>query len=392
MKTIYLDNAATTRLDEHVADEVHKIEREFYANPSSQHQPGKLAREKIEHAREKIAKFIGAETEEIIFTSGGTESNNFALKGLAKANPDKKHIITSVIEHPSILECCKSLEKEGYNVDYIGVDEEGVVNLDEIEKKIRKNTLVVSIMHVNNEIGTIQPVEEIGKICSKKKIYFHCDAVQSFKKLDIDVKRMNVDLLSVSGHKFHAPRGIGFLYIKLGTRIKSFIEGGGQEMKLRSGTENLGAIVGMAKAIELDSNDEEVWKIRDWMLEEILKIPGSKLNGSKRKRIFNNINVSFYGIEGESLMFLLNEFGICVSTGSACSSHKLEESYVLKSMNVPEMYLQGSIRLSLGPEITNEDAKFVVEKIKETVLKLSKISPFKFEEIKLGGKKNGENN
>jgi cysteine desulfurase len=385
---IYLDNAATTKVDDRVVEVVSMAQKEYFGNPSSQHQLGLAAREKIEMAREKIAKFIGAEVEEIVFTSGGTESNNFAFKGLALANPNKKHIIVSAIEHPAILETCKALEKQGYRIDYVGVNEMGIVDPAEIGKKIKKDTLLVSVMHVNNEIGTIQPIEKIGEICKEKAVYFHSDAVQSFKKLDLDVSKINIDLMSISGHKIHAPKGIGFLYIRLGTRIKPFIDGGGQEMKLRSGTENVPGIMGLAEAIDLEENSKPIWEIRDWMIDEILKIPGTKLNGSRDKRIFHNINVSFYGIEGEGLMLMLDEEGILVSTGSACSSKKLEESHVLKAMGVEEMYLQGNIRLTLGPDITKKDAKFVIEKIKEKIKKLREISPFKLNSEEIVNEKN----
>jgi cysteine desulfurase len=347
-----------------------------YGNPSSQHTTGRKAREELENAREKIAKFIGAKPLEIIFTSGGTEANDLALKGLTKAHPQKKHIITSVIEHPSILEPCKELEKEGYKIDYIKVNKEGLIDLEDIKKKISNNTLVVSIMHVNNEIGAIQPIREIGKICKAKNIPFHTDAVQSFKKLDIDVSKDNIDLMSVSGHKIHAPKGIGFLYVKDKIKIESLIIGGGQENKLRSGTENLPGIVGLATAVNLKTNEIKIKKSRDLLISELQKIPGTKINGSLDQRIYNNINVSFYGIEGESLMLMLNKAGIQVSTGSACASTKLEESHVLSEIGVDEIYLHGSIRLTIE-ELTKQEIKFIVTKIKEKVEKLREISPFK---------------
>ena len=377
MKDIYLDTAATTRVDKSVLKEVMKFSETFYANPSSQHSLGSSARKSIEVARKKIADFIGAEAEEIIFTSGGTESNNFAIKGLALANPDKRHIITSVIEHPAVLESCQALGKLGYKVDYVGVNNEGIVDIKDIERKIRKDTLLVSIMHVNNEIGTIQPIAEIGKICKKNKVYFHTDAVQSFKKIKIDVNSMNIDLMSMSGHKINAPKGIGFLYVRLGTRIKPFMDGGGQEFKLRGGTENTMGIAGIAKALEIDDEEEKVHGVRDFMIAELMKIKKTRINGSLTNRIYNSINVSFYGIEGESLMLMLNEEGIYVSTGSACASSKLEESSVLKAINVDELYIHGSIRISMDKEIDMKDADFVIEKIKEKVEKLRSISPFK---------------
>ena len=373
---IYLDNAATTKVDPSVAKKVCEFFANSYGNASSQHSIGRKTNAELEKARKQIANYIGAEPSEIIFTSGGTESNNFALKGLAFANPDKKHIITTVIEHPCILETCKTLEKQGYTVDYIQVDPSGIVNVDDIEKKIKKDTLVVSVMHVNNEIGTIQPVEDIAKICKKKNVYFHTDAIQGFTKIKLDLK--DIDLMSVSGHKVHAPKGIGFLYIKKGTRISPIISGGGQEGGLRSGTENVPGMVGLAAALKVKPDKEKIEKMRDKIIEGLLKIPGTKINGSRDSRVYNNINVSFYGIEGESLMLMLDSEGICVSTGSACASTKLKESYVLTALGVEELYIHGSLRLTLG-EITETEAEFVIEKIKEKVEKLREISPFKFD-------------
>jgi cysteine desulfurase len=375
-KEIYLDNAATTKVAERVAERVLGAFLKGYGNASSQHSVGKKARSDLEKARKEIADFIGAEPEEIYFTSGGTEANNLALRGLARANPTKKHIITSVIEHPCVLETCRDLEKEGFKVDYVRVDKEGIVDVKEIERKITKNTLAVSIMHVNNEIGTVQPIEDIGEICLDHGVYFHTDAVQSFAKLPINVGRMNIDLMSVSGHKFHAPKGTGFLYVKKGTRILPIMTGGGQERGLRSGTENVPGILGLAEAIKANNHSKEIMKVRNHLMKELLEIPGTRLNGSEKKRIFNNVNVSFYGIEGESLMLMLDKEGICVSTGSACASNKLSESHVLKAIEVDEMYIHGSIRLTLD-EHSGKEINFVIEKIKEKVEKLRSISPFK---------------
>jgi len=385
MKKIYLDNAATTKVDSEVAKKMSEFFVNNCGNASSQHLIGREAKEELEKARGEIAKFVGCESGEIVFTSGGTESNNLALKGLALANPNKKHIVTSVIEHPSILETCKALERQGYDVDYVNVGGDGVVSVMDIEKKIRNDTLVVSVMHVNNEIGTIQPVEEIAKICKKKGVYFHTDAVQGFAKVDLDLT--NVDLMSVSGHKIHSPKGVGFLYIKKGTKISPIIDGGGQEGGLRSGTENVPGIVGLAEALKVKIDRENVEKIRDRIVEGLLKISGTKINGSRENRIYNNIDVSFYGIEGESLMLMLDSEGICVSTGSACASTKLKESYVLKAIGVEELYIHGSLRLTLD-EITEKEADFVVKKIREKVEKLREISPFKLEA--LNGHDSGE--
>jgi len=382
-KLIYLDNAATTKVNDAVAEKVNEFFVKDFGNASSQYHVGKIVRNEVEAAREKIAKFIGADSDEIYFTSGGTESNNIALMGLVAANPDKKHIVTTVFEHPAILRTCEALENQGYKVDYVGADGEGVVDVNEVVGKIRGDTLVVSVMHVNNEIGTIQPIEKIGKACRAKGIYFHTDAVQSFAKIDIDVEEMDIDLMSVSGHKINAPKGVGFLYVRKGTKINPINYGGGQESSLRSGTLNSPGIVGLATALDIKRDTVRVKKIRDGMIKKLLKIPGAKINGSVKNRVYNNISVSFYGIEGEGLMLLLDKNGICVSTGSACASSKLQESYVLKAIGVEELYIHGSLRLTLGNDITEEDADFVIDKIKENVLKLREISPFK---LKGGGK------
>ena len=377
---LYLDNAATTPIAEEVLESMNEFSKKYFANPSSQHGKGREAREKIEEAREKIAKEISAEKEEIIFTSGGTESDNLAIRGVAKANPNKKHIITTNIEHPAVFETCKDLEKEGYKIDYINPDEDGIVSVENIKKKITKETLLVSVMHVNNEIGTIQPIAEIGKLCSEAGAYFHTDAVQSFKKLKIDVGEMNIDLLSASGHKINGPRGIGFLYAKIGTRIKPIATGGGHEFGIRNGTENTSGIIGFARAIELGTDREQITETRDYIIQKLQGIKGTLINGSTEKRIYNNINVSFFGIEGESLMLLLDDAGISVSTGSACSSKKLEESRILKSINVDELYIHGSIRITLGSGMNFKKADYLIEKLKENVAKLREMSPFKLED------------
>lgn len=376
---IYLDNAATTKINEKVLAKVIETNKKYYANPSSKHILGIKAKEILNNSRKEIANFINAEEEEIIFTSGGTESNNLAITGIALANPSKKHIITSKIEHPAILEICKNLSKNGYEVDYISVNKDGIVDVSEIKNKIRKDTLIVSIMHVNNEIGTIQPIEEIAKICRDKNVMFHTDAVQSFGKIKIDVRKMNIDLMSVSGHKINGPRGIGFLYKRKEIPINPTMLGGGQERNLRSGTENLPGIVGISEAIKIKRNIQKIKNSRDNLLREILKIPGTRLNGSKDKRIYNNINISFYGIEGESILLLLSKAGIYVSTGSACSSSKLEHSHVLEAINVDPMYINGTIRISLD-DLNKKQEDYIVKCIENAVEKLRKISPFKFKQ------------
>ncbi len=379
MEGIYLDNAATTKVDEAVAENVKKVFLENYGNASSLHDIGQNANIALTNSRNRIASYFGCDSKEIVFTSGGTESNNLAIRGLARANPEKKHIITSEIEHPCVLETCRDLEKEGYSVDYLKVDSDGFVSLDEIREKIRDDTLVVSVMSVNNEIGTIEPVEEIGRICKKRGVYFHCDNVQGFLKEDLALS--SIDLMSVSGHKVCAPKGVGILYIRDGVKIKPIVTGGGQEHGLRSGTENVPGAVGLASSLDVDFKIDEVRFSRDKIIEGLLKIPRARINGSRSERVYNNINVSFYGIEGEGLMLMLNEAGIYLSTGSACASSKLQESYVLKAIGVGEMYIHGSLRLSLGKDaIGKEDV--IVEEIRKGVEKLREISPFKFDDDK----------
>lgn len=373
---LYLDNAATTQVDKEVIKIMGDFMANKFGNPSSLHSFGREAKEAIELARSRIAKFINVKSEEIIFTSGGSESNNLAIQGLAKANPDKKHIITSKIEHPSILEPLKVLEKQGYKIDYISVDEEGIIDLEELKSKIIKNTLLVSIMHVNNEIGTIQPIEEIAALC-KGKCFFHTDAVQSFCKIQIDAS--SIDLLSASGHKINASKGIGILYIKQGVKIKPIINGGSQERDFRSGTENVPGIVGLAKAVELAEKKDynKIKDSRDKLVKEILKIKGTRLNGSSSKRIFNNINISFQGIEGESLLMKLDKLGIAASTGSACSSHSLKPSHVLLAIGLKDFDAHGSLRLTLGNPLTDKEINYVVESLNKSVKELREISPFK---------------
>ena len=374
---IYLDNAATTRVDDEVARAVNEVFLESYGNASSLHDVGKAAKLRLEDARDKIAGYFGCDVRDIVFTSGGTESNNLAIRGLAKANPEKKHIVISSIEHPSVLDTCKDMEKEGYEVDYLGVDSEGLVSVEDVAAKIRDDTLVVSVMHVNNEVGVIEPVEDIGRICKEKGVYFHTDNVQGFLKEDLALS--SVDLMSLSGHKVSAPKGIGLLYVSPGVKIGAIATGGGQENGMRSGTENVPGIVGLAAALDVNFKIDEVRFSRDKIIEGLKNIPGTRINGHMTDRIYNNVSVSFYGIEGESLMLMLNDDGIYVSTGSACASTKLSESYVLKALDVGEMYIHGSLRLSLGTDVIGKE-DYIVERISEAVLKLREISPFKFDE------------
>ena len=383
MKKIYLDNAATTPVAKEVLEAMKPYFSEKYGNASSLHEFGRQAKEAIEKSREKIAKFINAQADEIIFTSGGTESDNLAIKGLASAYPQKRHIITSKIEHHAVLETCKEMQKHGYGVDYINVNKDGIISLDELRKKISSNSseiLVVSIMHVNNEVGIIQPIEEISKICRKNNVLFHTDAVQSFGKLKIDVKRQNIDLLSASAHKINGPKGIGILYARNGVYIKPLLNGGGHENGRRSGTENTAGIVGFSRVVELCEKNmkmkksEKIRKLRDKLIKEILKIKGTKLNGSEKERIFNNVNVSFDGVEGESLVLLLDKNGIAASTGSACSSNSLKPSHVLKAIGLSDMQAHGSLRITLGWQNNEKEINYTIKKINENVKKLRELS------------------
>ena len=330
---IYMDNAATTQVRPEVTREMQPYFDEKYGNASSLHSFGREARKALENARKTIAQVINAEPEEIIFTSGGTEADNMAIKEVAfqHMRDGKNEIIASTIEHDAVLESCKMLEHLGFKIKYAPVDKEGIVNPKEIEKLITEKTIIISIMHANNEIGTIEPIEEIGRICKKHNVLFHTDAVQTFCKEKIDVKKMNIDLLSASAHKIYGPKGVGFLFIRKGTKIDALIHGGGHEFGLRSGTENVAGIVGFAKAAELankemNSENARLKKLRDKIISRLLEIEGTILNGSKTKRLAGNINVSFRAIEGESILLKLDEKGIAVSTGSACSSKSLSQA------------------------------------------------------------------
>lgn len=381
MEKVYLDNAATTKVDEKVLKAMLPYFDEKYANASSVHSFGQEAKEALEKSRKIIAKEIGANSREIIFTSGGTESNNFALKGLFFSNyPNKDHIITTKIEHDCILNTCKWLEKKGAKVTYLDVDKDGFVNPNDVEKAINNKTIIVSVIHANNEIGTIQDLESIGKICRKKGVLFHTDACQSFTKVLIDVKKQNLDLVTMNSHKIHGPKGVGALYIKDGIEITPLLHGGGHENKLRSGTENVSGIVGFAKAVEVaDKKDaRRMFELRDFFIDGLLKIPNVRLNGPKgEKRLCNNINVSFNNIEGEAIGGYLENEGIYSSTGSACASHSLESSHVLKAIGISPVQINSSIRFSISKYTTKEDLNYVLEKLFKIVEKLRKISPIK---------------
>jgi len=381
---VYMDHAATTPVDSEVLKEMQPYFREKFGNASSMHSFGQEARDAIEVARAIIARMINANHEEIIFTSGGTEADNMAIKEIAFVNRTrtKNHIITTKIEHDAVIESCKLLEKMGFEVTYLDVDKDGLVKPVDVEKAITDKTILVSIMHANNEIGTIEPIAEIGRICREKRVYFHTDAVQTFGKLPIDVKKMNIDLLSASSHKIYGPKGVGFLYVKKGTKIGALMHGGGHEFGLRSGTENVPGIVGMAKAAEIASKNifeenQRLCKLRNFMTTELLKIPGTRLNGHPSLRLANNINISFSRIEGEGILLHLDNFGIAASTGSACSSKSLEPSHVLLALGLSHIEAHGSLRLTLGKSNTEKDAEYVLKVLPKIVKDLRKLSPLK---------------
>lgn len=385
---IYLDNAATTKTDEEVVKEMLPYFTQNYGNASSVYEFGSKSKISITKARETIAKILNAKAEEVYFTAGGSESDNWALKAVAEAYRDKgKHIITSKIEHHAILHTCEYLEKEGYEVTYLDVDERGMVDLEKLEKAIRPDTILISIMFANNEIGTIEPVEQIGEIAGRHGVLFHTDAVQAFGQIPIDVEKLHIDMLSASGHKLNGPKGIGFLYIKKGIKIGSFIHGGAQERKRRAGTENVPGIVGLGKAAEIaaatmEERSKRESELRDYLIERVLKeVPYSRLNGSREHRLPNNVSFCFQFIEGESLLIMLDMKGICASSGSACTSGSLDPSHVLLAIGLPHEIAHGSLRLTLGKETTKEEIETTIEAIKEIVQRLRDMSPL-YEDFK----------
>jgi len=378
-KIIYADHAATTPVDERVIKVMLPFFKEKFGNPSVIYDLGVEAKKAIEKSRNKIAELINASPDEIFFTSGGTESDNWAIKGIAESYPEKKHIITSNIEHHAVLNTIEWLEAKGYEITYLKVDAQGLINPEDVEKAIRKDTLMVSIMHANNEIGTIEPIEEIGRICREKNVIFHTDAVQTLGKLPIDVKKMNIDLLSASSHKIYGPKGVGMLYVRKDIEIAPLIHGGGQERKMRSGTENVPGIVGFAKALEIahknmNKENEKLKRLTDYLKKEILSIEGTHLNGHSILRVPGNLNFWFEGIEGEGLIMLLNEEGICASTGSACSTSSLKPSHVLTAIGISPEHSHGSLRLTLGRSTTLKDIKFIAKIVKASVEKLRNMS------------------
>ncbi len=383
MKEIYLDNAATTKVRSEVKEEMLKYFDVVYGNPGSFHGKGLDAKDAIEDVRERVAKLINAKPKEIIFTGGGTESINLALKGLAKAMKDKgNHIITNRIEHHAVLHTCEYLEKyEGCEVTYLDVDKYGMVNPEDVENAIKENTILITIMYANNEIGTINPIEEIGKIARKNNIYFHTDACQAAGYCDLDVEKLNLDMMTVNGSKIYGPKGVGMLYVKTGIQLIPLIHGGGQERNLRSGTENVSGIMGFAKAFELAQAEREkevprLTKLRDKLVKGILEtIPKTFLNGHPTKRLANNANVTILDIEGEALTLYLNEYGIYTSTGSACTSQTLDPSHVVIATGLPYEAAHGSIRFTLGKETTEDDVNKVLEVLPGIVKILRQISP-----------------
>lgn len=387
-KFVYADNAATTAPYPEVIEAMRPAFETVWGNPSSLHTKGREAKEVLDDARERIAAVLGCDSGEIYFTSCGTESDNWAIKGAAKRMKAKgrTHIVTSAIEHHAVLNTCATLEKEGYTVTYVGVDENGVINMDELRAAVTDKTALVAVMYANNEVGTIEPIKEITEIAHAKGALMFTDAVQAVGNVKINVKELGVDMLSMSGHKIHAPKGIGLLYIRKGLAIANLIDGGGQERRRRAGTENLPYIVGLAKALEIADKKLEdlprVTKMRDRLIAELEKIPYSKLNGHRTERLAGNVNIGFEFIEGESLLLWLDISGICASTGSACSSASLEASHVLLAMGVPHEKAHGSLRLSISHETTDEDIDYIIDTVPGIVQRLREMSPLWEEVVK----------
>ena len=382
MKTIYLDNNATTKTDEEVLNTMMPYLLDNYGNPSSIYKIGRENKKAIEDSREKVAQILNCEPKEIYFTSGGSESDNTAIRGIAYCYKNKgNHIITSKIEHPAVLETCKQLEKEGFEVTYIGVNKNGIIDLEELEKSIKSTTILITIMFANNEIGTIEPIKEIGEIARKNNIIFHTDAVQAVGSVKIDVRKLNIDSLSLSAHKFYGPKGIGVLYVKRGIQFNKIINGGHQERNKRAGTENVAGIVGLAKAMDLayrnlEANNKKVKELRNYYVKQIKeKIPYIKINGDMEKRLPGNSNISFRFIEGEGLLLNLDLKGICASSGSACTSGSLNPSHVLLAIGLPHEIAHGSLRISIGKYNTKEEIDYVIENLVEIVDRLREMSP-----------------
>ena len=379
---IYADNAATTQVSEEVLNAMLPYFRTAYGNPSSIYKLGRDAQRDVEAARAKVAKALGADPSEIFFTSCGTESDNWAIKGTAErmAKKGKKHIITSVFEHHAVIHTCEDLEKKGFEVTYIPVSDKGLIDPEDVRRAIREDTALVSIMYANNEIGTIQPIPEIAAICKEKKVLFHTDAVQAVGHVEIDVKAQNIDMLSLSGHKIHAQKGIGVLYVRKGVVLPNFIHGGGQERAKRAGTENVPAIVGLGVAIEnavknIGEKAAVITPRRNRLIDGLLEIPYTRLNGDRDKRLPGNLNISFEGLEGESLLLMLDMNGICGSSGSACTSGSLDPSHVLLSIGLKHEVAHGSLRLSIEEDVSDEDVDYILEVVPRVVERLRSMSP-----------------
>ena len=388
---VYADNSATTRLSANALNKMLPFLTENYGNASSMYSLGDKSKQAVIEARREIASLLGADEREIYFTSGGSEADNWAIKGSAvyMKRKGKKHIITSAFEHHAVLHTLKALEREGFEVTYLPVHENGIVRVDELRAAIREDTGLVTIMYANNEIGTIQPIKEIGKVCREHGIAFHTDAVQAVGNILIDVKEQNIDMLSLSAHKFHGPKGVGALYLRRGTVVSTLIDGGAQEFGRRAGTENTAGIVGMAAALseavgKMDEKNRRVREIRDYIINELQKIERVHINGDLENRLQGNVNVCFEGIEGESLLLMLDYNGICASSGSACTSGSLDPSHVLLSIGLPHEIAHGSLRLTFGDENTLEDAKYIMSVLPEIVERLRAMSPL-WDSIKENG-------
>ena len=391
MKNVYIDYAATTYVKPEVLEEMMPFFTEKYGNPSSFYGISRETKMAIDKARNRVAKALNCDLNEVYFTGGGSEADNWAIKGIASAHRKKgNHIITTKIEHHAVLHTCEYLEKQGFEVTYLNVDKEGFIDLEELKNAITDKTILVSIMFANNEIGTIQPIKEIGKICRERKVFFHTDAVQAVGNIPIDVKEMNIDLLSLAGHKIYGPKGIGALYIRKGVRIDNLIHGGGQERARRAGTENTPSVVGLGKAIELatenlEEHNKKLVVLRDKLIDGLLKVPHTRLNGPRGdKRLPGNVNITFEFIEGESILLSLDFEGVCASSGSACTSGSLDPSHVLLAIGLPHEKAHGSLRLTLGDGSTEEDVDYVLEVVPPIIERLRKMSPLWTDFVKRG--------
>ncbi len=393
MKNVYMDYSATTYVKPEVLEEMLPYFTEKFGNPSSFYGISRITKMAIDKAREQVAKSLNCLPDEVYFTGGGSEADNWAIKGIASAHKNKgNHIITTKVEHHAVLHTCAYLEKNGFDVTYLDVDEEGFIRLEDLKNAITDKTILVSIMFANNEIGTIQPIKEIGEICREKKVFFHTDAVQAVGNIPVDVKDMNIDMLSLAGHKIYGPKGIGVLYIKKGIKIDNLIHGGAQEKNRRAGTENIAAIVGLGKALELATDNleehmKEMITLRDKLMDGLLKVPYTRLNGPKgEKRLPGNVNICFRFIEGESILLSLDFKGVCASSGSACTSGSLDPSHVLLAIGLPHEIAHGSLRLTMGDGSTEEDVDYVLEVVPPIIERLRNMSPLWDDFLKKGEK------